>query len=177
RECAGFRLNILHGRSALASYPVLLHKHLKPPWSLNFTDGSLYLRASHCTLRTKNALHICDECAMLSGNTTLANIVCQMEGGIHKNTRWIYHSAGGLLELLRRKDEQRRNVVLLHLNQARHLAHVEGVLFTHKSILCVIASKKLANIDQVLRVAMRQGMSAHSILQVITDISVERRAG
>ncbi|KAI0027796.1 hypothetical protein K488DRAFT_80975 [Vararia minispora EC-137] len=94
-----------------------------------------------------------------------------MEGSIHENTRWIYHGAGGLLELLRRKDEQRRNVVLLHLNQARHLAHVEGVLSTHKSILRAIASKKLANIDQALRVAMRQGMSAHSILQVIADIS------
>ncbi|KAI0026409.1 hypothetical protein K488DRAFT_92633 [Vararia minispora EC-137] len=43
RECVGFRLDILRGRSVLASYPVLLHEHLKPPWSLNFVDGCLYL--------------------------------------------------------------------------------------------------------------------------------------
>ncbi|KAI0026408.1 hypothetical protein K488DRAFT_34086, partial [Vararia minispora EC-137] len=64
----------------------------------------------------------CDECTMLPGNATLANIIRRMEDGVHENVRWIYHGAGGLLELLRRKDEQRRNAVLLHLNQARHLA-------------------------------------------------------
>ncbi|KAI0027508.1 hypothetical protein K488DRAFT_61333 [Vararia minispora EC-137] len=165
RECASFRLDIPHGRSALASYPVLLHEHLKPPWSLNFTDGCLYIRAS------LNMSRICDECTMLPGNATLANIVCRMEDGVHKNTQWIYHGAGGLLELLRRKDEQRQNIVLLHLNQVRHLVHVEGVLSAHKNILRVIASKKLPNIDQALHVTMRQGMSVHTILQVIANIS------
>ncbi|KAI0028022.1 hypothetical protein K488DRAFT_59754, partial [Vararia minispora EC-137] len=169
--CKGFELVVPHGRSALASYPVLLHDDLNPPWSLHFIDGLLYLHATTCTRRTRNVSVVCDECAVLPCNATLMKIVSRMDGGIHRNTKWTYHGAGGLLDLLRQKDRQQRNTILLHLNQTRHLTHVEGVLSTHKSILRAIASKRLPNVDQALRVAMRQGMSASAILQVITDIS------
>ncbi|KAI0030466.1 hypothetical protein K488DRAFT_87728 [Vararia minispora EC-137] len=170
-ECKGFELVVPHGRSALASYPVLLHNNLNPPWSLHFIDGLLYLRATTCTRRTRNVSVVCDECAVLPCNATLMKIVSRMDGGIHWNTKWMYHGAGGLLDLLRQKDRQQHNTILLHLNQTCHLTHIEGVLSTHKSILRAIASKRLPNVNQALRVAMRQGMSASAILQVITDIS------
>ncbi|KAI0027217.1 hypothetical protein K488DRAFT_81199 [Vararia minispora EC-137] len=83
-----------------------------------------------------------------------------MDSGIHPNTKWTYHGTGGLLDLLQQKDQHQRNTILLHLNQTHHLVHIEGVLSTHKSILRAIASRRLPNIDQALRVAMHQGMSA-----------------
>ncbi|KAI0026869.1 hypothetical protein K488DRAFT_75011 [Vararia minispora EC-137] len=171
-ECKGFELVVPHGRSALVSYPVLLHNDLNPPWSLHFINGLLYLRAIICIWRTRNVSFVCDECAVLPNNATLVNIVSRMDGGIHSNTKWMYPGAGGLLDLLQQKDQHQRNTILLHLNQTCHLAHIEGVLFTHKSILCAIASRRLPNVDQALRVAMRQGMSASSILQVVTDVSM-----
>ncbi|KAI0026739.1 hypothetical protein K488DRAFT_75117 [Vararia minispora EC-137] len=166
-ECKGFELVVPHGCSALASYPVLLHNDLNPPWSLHFIDGLLYLCVTICTQWTRNVSVVYDECVALPCNATLMKIVSCMDGGIHRNTK-------GLLDLLRQKDRQQRNTILLHLNQTCHLTHVEGVLSTHKSILRAIASKRLPNVNQALRVAMCQGMSASTILQVITDILTEK---
>jgi len=159
KRCPGIKIDIPLGKSAHSSYPFALHEQYGDPWNYSVTDGQLVLHSRQCM---QNVLvgDQCLPCRRLTENSRLEGIISRMEGGVHEYSNLVYHPIGGLIEIIRRKVAEVRNLKLRVLNDARKLANKAKVIDEFKHWVMAVGSGRVERVDRLVRVnlARRGGM-------------------
>ena len=106
----------------------------------------------------------CQSCLDLPKNKSLEGIRTRLVDGVHQNAQFLYHGFSGLHEVLRRKDEQIEFYRLRGLNRARTLLGKATALSDYKWFMVAIASGKVARVDRLIHIALRQKKGIRGIM-------------
>ncbi|KAJ7055250.1 hypothetical protein C8F01DRAFT_1234702 [Mycena amicta] len=117
-KCAGYVFSPSEpGASASAEYPWILHDSGTLPWSVNRSAaGVLTLRSTVCSRIPRIGFPNCSDCAHLPTDSRLAGIIRRTKDGTNERANYAYHSMGGLISILRRKDKRFSDTRLHSLN-------------------------------------------------------------
>jgi len=152
KRCPGIKVDIPLGKSAHSSYPYALHKQYGDPWNYLVTDGQLVLYSRQCMQNVLVEQAQCLPCQQLTKNSRLEGIMSRMEGGVHEYSNLVYHSIGGLIEIIRRKVGEVRTLKLRILNDARKLANKAKVIDEFKQWVMAVGSGRVERVDRLVHV-------------------------
>jgi hypothetical protein len=160
KHCPGIGIDIPIKKSAHSSYPFALHDHYGDPWNYSVTDGHLALHSRQCMKKVLAGQDQCLPCQHLTKNSRLEGIMRRMEEGIHEYSNLVYHPIGSLIEIIRRKTAEVRNLKLRVMSDARKLANKAKVIDEYKQWVIAVGSRQVERVDRLVRVnlARRGGM-------------------
>ena len=147
QQCCGIKVDLPPGKNPHTSYPFGIHKELGDPWDYAVTNGVLVLRSKACVTNLQLNPEHCWNCKMLTKNENLQGVLQQMETGVHENTHLAYHSVGGLVTLVRRKQSEVKALHLRKLNDARKLAGKAIVIDNLKQWVMAVGSGRVEHVD------------------------------
>ncbi|KAF4596881.1 hypothetical protein EYR40_007427 [Pleurotus pulmonarius] len=161
--CTGVSVSIPTGRSAHTSYPFALHATLAITWNYSVVDGRLILHAHNCSKvvavsknwKDRNGVgRICQNCQQLEENEILQGIIRRMEVGVHPNARLAYHSIGGMMAIIQKKNNQLDSTRFRTLNNARKLIRQGASLEQSKELIMAIGSGRVERVERVLKAGL-----------------------
>lgn len=164
-ECSGVVVPFPPGQEPYGSYPFGLHQHYSLPWDIHIVGGILRTQSSTCHQTRRADKDACEKCLSLLSHTVLKGIIRRLDDGIHENTPHHYKPIGGLISVIRRKDDYARTLLLINLTETRKLARRAKTLDDHKKFLMAVASGKVQRIHALVSVAMRGKASIRAILE------------
>jgi len=167
-QCCGIKLTFPTRASPHSSYPYGIHDQLGDPWDYTVSGSIMVLHAKRCTdtsqrLKTSGR---CERCEMLTENANLQGVIQRIETGIHENTSLVYHSIGGLITLVRRKDSQVKVLRLRRLNDAKKLAGKAIALDDMKRWVMAVGSGKVERVDRLVRVNLARKGGIRNLLDL-----------
>jgi hypothetical protein len=165
-SCPGYQLTFPLGQWANTSYPFALHNILSLPWYYSTRKEGFFL-VSHSCLGLAIAGQRCRPCDDLGDNEYLKNIIARFTDGIHNNSPLVFHSIGGLVEVVCRKTSMIKVFRLGCLNNSRKLVGQEGAIDVHKQMLLALSTQHIPRINHVLRTGFKHGVGIHSMLKMI----------
>lgn len=146
----------------------MMHDKYALPWDYELRVGTFTLRSHTCTGKG----HVndrCIPCGELKSNSVLQGIQDRIVNGVKAHSPHTLHGAGGLSEVIRRKDNVIDQLRLTGLNGARHLISIEGALDITKQIL-IAASNGSGNarrLSVAIRNAFARNLGLHAILELV----------
>ena len=169
QRCHGIRIDLPPGKSPHMSYPFGIHDELGDPWDYAVTGGVLVLRSKHCigsmgclTAHNKR----CQNCTTLSKTSNLQGVLQRLETGVHENTPLAYHSIGGLVTLVRRKQGEIKALRLRKLNDAQKLAGKAVAIDDLKRWVMAVGSGKVERVDRLVRVNLAKKGGTRNLLDL-----------
>jgi hypothetical protein len=166
RRCCGIRVHLPPGKSPHTSYPFGIHDELGDPWDYAVTNGVLVLRSKACVTNLQPNPERCRNCEMLTKNASLQGVLQRMETGVHENTHLAYHSVGGLVTLVRRKQGEVKALRLRKLNDARKLAGKAVVIDDLKQWVMAVGSGRVERVDRLVRVNLARKGGIRNLLDL-----------
>lgn len=145
--CTGVVVDIPPGKSVHSTYSFGLHDELGDPWNYSMTNGVLVLHAQNYKGKISTGHEQCPSCNTITKNLTLQGILDWMDGGVHKNSRLVYHGVGGLVKIIWQRTHQVEALHLQKLNDASKLVGKVTALESHKEWIMAIGSGKVECID------------------------------
>lgn len=108
-------------------------------------------------------------CNGLNKNEALQGIQHCITDAVKENSPYVYHSLGGLMELLQRKETIIDEFCLQRLNIARHLVNCEGALDIHKQILITFSrrNRDFKCINVAFSNTSTQKLGLHMVLNLV----------
>lgn len=89
-----------------------------------------------------------------------------MEGGVHEYSNLVYHSIGGLIEIIQQKVGKVRTLKLRILNDARKLANKAKVIDEFKQWVMAVGSGRVERVDRLVRVNLAQRGGMRNLLNL-----------
>ncbi|KAF8978935.1 hypothetical protein BDQ17DRAFT_1265189, partial [Cyathus striatus] len=131
------------------AYSAGLHVQYKDPWDYAFVQGQLVVRARHCQQPDHNELS-CALCKQLSSGSWLIEICHHMKNGVHDNAPLAYHSHGGLVNIIKKRNTELHTLHLQKLNDAHKLAGKVHLLDVFEQFVIAVGSGKVEHIDRLV---------------------------
>jgi hypothetical protein len=99
-KCQGYVLRFPPGKTSYSAYPFALHDSRSLPWDFSIENGVMTLFARNCHGSESGPNVSCPPCLYLPKNKSLEGIVNRLQNasGVHPNSPYSYHGAGGLHE-------------------------------------------------------------------------------
>lgn len=152
KTCQGIRVDLPSGKSPHMSYPFSIHDELEDPWDYAVTNGILVLRSQRYVFNALPGSKCCQNCTTLMKNPQLEGILQHIEMGVHENTPFLYHSIGGLVMLLQRKQGEIKALRLQKLNDTHKVAGKAVAIDDLKRWVMAVGSGKVEHVDQLVRI-------------------------
>ena len=138
--CVGIHLTFPPGRNHHTSYPFGLHNTLALPWDYHSVADRFFLQSTSCKKQivmshhggSGDNIHACHSCESIRTNEHFESIVDRINVGIHLNSTLAYQPIDGLVQLVRKKNEQIEAMHLTKLNDDRKLQTRNASLADHK---------------------------------------------
>jgi hypothetical protein len=143
-----------------------MHDKLGDPWDYSVTNGVLVLRSKGCAANLQPNPERCRNCEMLTNNPNLEGVLQRMETGVHENSHLAYHSVGGLVALVRRKQGEVKALRLRKLNDARKLAGKAVVIDDLKQWVMAMGSGRVEHVDRLVRVNLARKGGIQNLLDL-----------
>lgn len=137
------------------------------PWSFQFRNGIMVLRASSCTGNATSKSPSCRPCSDLQTNFNLLLIKHHIDRGVHENAPFAYNRLGGMMEIARRKGRQNDLQRIRKRNLARKLLGREGKIDEYKKMVLALSNKQIPRLNILLRTAHRRKLGLHVIISLI----------
>ncbi|KAH9019584.1 hypothetical protein EDB83DRAFT_121222 [Lactarius deliciosus] len=120
-RCEGIFVEFPHGKNHHTSYPFGLHSERNMPWDYLSTEDKFYIQAKICRKPLISKGSACEDCRALASTPLYVGIMDRIRHGVHENAPLVYHGAGGLIDIVRRKTGQVQQLRLTKLNAGRKL--------------------------------------------------------
>ena len=166
RICPGIKIDIPAGKSAHSSYPFGLHDEFGDPWNYSVTEGRLALYSRRCMGKVFSGREQCLPCQRLGDDNRLQGIIRRMEQGVHENSNLVYHSIGGLIEIVRRKIAEIKTLKLKVLNDAKNLAGKAKVIDEFKQWVMAVGSGRVERVDRLVRINLARRGGIRNLLNL-----------
>lgn len=167
-KCQGYVLQFPPGKTPYSTYPFALHDSRSLPWDFSIRNGIMTLFSRNCHSESGPS-ESCPSCLYLPKNKSLEGIINRVQNGVHPNSPYSYHGAGGLHEVLRRQTDKIAILELHGLNQARALLGKATALSDYKRLINAIASGNVARVSRVIYIALEQNKGVIGILSTLRD--------
>jgi len=168
-KCHGYILQFPPGKTPYSAYPFALHDSRSLPWDFSVRNGVMTLFARNCHGSENGPGVSCLACLNLPKNKSLGGIIDRMETGVHPNSPYAYHGAGGLQEVLHHQLDRIAFLQLRGLNQTRALLGKATALSDYKRLVIAIASGKVARVSRVIHIALEQKKGVNAIISTLQD--------
>ncbi|KAF8223712.1 hypothetical protein L208DRAFT_1411474 [Tricholoma matsutake] len=149
QQCCRIRVDLPPGKSPHTSYPFGMHDKLGDPWDYAVTSRVLVLRSKGCTTNSQLNSERCWNCEMLTNNPNL-----------------VYHSIGGLVTLVRRKQGEVKALRLRKLNDACKLAGKAVAIDDLKRWVMAVGSGRVERVDRLVRVNLARKGGIRNLLDL-----------
>jgi hypothetical protein len=170
-KCQGYILQFPPGKTPYSTYPFALHDNRSLPWDFFIKNGVMTLFARNChgceSLSGPGAS--CLPCLHLAKNKSLEGIINRLQNGVHPNSPYSYHGAGGLHEVLHLQTDKIAFLQLYGLNQTRALLGKATALSDYKRLVSAIASGNVARVSRVIYIALEQKKGVNGIISTLRD--------
>ncbi|KAJ7663276.1 hypothetical protein DFH06DRAFT_986756 [Mycena polygramma] len=165
--CTGIRMTFPAGQNQHISYPFGLHDQLTLPWNFYSEGDRFFLRSTRCRQRVSGSNPgMCKPCHELDRrDDNLHDIRARIADGINENTPLIFFPVGGLIQRIRKKNDQLTAMRLTKLNDTRMLAGKIAELDLHKQLMMAIASNDVHRVSQLICVGLNNGESIGALLE------------
>lgn len=91
--------------------------------------------------------------------------------GVHENTPLAYHSPGGLMEIVRRKNKKLDAGRFNALTIGRRLGTKLQALDDHKKFIMALAEGKAKRVDAVIRAGLKKGAGVRGLIDLVLKAS------
>lgn len=163
-DCSGIQIIFPEGQNQHTSYPFGLHAWDRLPWNY-YSDGDrFFLRSIVCKKRTKLS-GPCEKCKKLWGDEALLRILKRLAEGVKQHSPYAFYPIGGLVEKLRRKDDENSALRLTKLSDSRKLVAKIAELDLHKQLMMAIASGDIKRVVPLLQAGIHNGESVRALLE------------
>jgi hypothetical protein len=169
--CIGIQLTFPPGVSPYASYPFMLHNKYSLPWDIHILKHRMWVQAIGCKKLPSHNQESCWPCRELLHNNIIEGIIQRITTGIHENTPLAYQPIGGLIELVRRKNDSLEALRLTKLAMARKLIVRAQTLNAHKKFIMALADSKVNRLDALIRAALKANSGIHGMLELLDRAS------
>jgi len=100
-------------------------------------------------------------------NNVVEGIRDRIERGVHENSPLAYQSIAGLIELVRRKNEQLQILRLTKHTISRRLATHVKTIDEYKKFVMVLGEGKIQRVNALIRAGLGRGAGVHGLLQLL----------
>jgi len=166
KPCPGIIVDIPPGKSALTSYPFVLHEWLGNPWDISLSGSLLILRAQDCSNIPSIHDSKCIQCINLSKNSTLQGILNRISDGVNENFPFHFHGLDGMIEIMWWKTGQIQALKLNHLGDVRKLIWKANAIDLYKKWVMAINSGKVEQVDRLAKVALANNRGIRGLLDL-----------
>jgi hypothetical protein len=104
---------------------------------------------------------------MLLANNIVEGIQDRIERGVHENSPLKYQPIGGLVELVRRKNEQLQILRITKHTISRRLATHARSLDDHKKFVMALGEGHVQRVDALIRAGLGRGAGVRGLLQLL----------
>ncbi|KAK7013598.1 hypothetical protein R3P38DRAFT_2374968, partial [Favolaschia claudopus] len=165
--CPGIHITFPPGENQHTSYPFGVHAQLSPPWDY-FSEGEhFYIRSTSCRhhvfASTPNLCRACDK--LDRQDDLLHGIRERIANGINENTPLFWFPVGGLIQRIRKKNDQLMALRVNRLNDNRILADKIAELDLHKQLMMAIAANNDVRVSALIRAGLNNGESIAAMLE------------
>ncbi|KAJ7306878.1 hypothetical protein DFH08DRAFT_944693 [Mycena albidolilacea] len=168
--CGGYIFPFKADQTASSDYPFRLHDTSSPPWEYSGNnDGVLTLRSINCVKLCKEGRSNCRACADLPKHPTLQGILQRAEEGIPESANYAFNPISGLIEHLRRKNGQIKQLRMRGFNAVKRIAAQTRSLTDHKRFVRAIGSRKVENVDRLVRVQLGRKQGIRGLLSTYDE--------
>ncbi|KAJ7728316.1 hypothetical protein B0H14DRAFT_3618619, partial [Mycena olivaceomarginata] len=168
--CGGYIFPFKADKTASSDYPFRLHDTSSPPWEYSGNnDGVLTLRSISCAKLCKEGRSNCRACADLPKHPTLQGILQRAEEGIPESANYVFNPISGLIEHLRRKNGQIKQLRMRGFNTVKRIAAQTRSLTDHKRFVLAIGSGKVENVDRLVRVQLGRKQGTRGLLSTYDE--------
>jgi hypothetical protein len=168
-KCQGYVLQFPPGKTSYSAYPFALHDSRSLPWDFSIKNGVMTLFARNCHGSKGGPSASCQPCLYLPKNKSLEGIVNRLQNGVHPNSPYSYHGAGGLHEVLHQQVDKIAFLQLRGLNHTRALLGKATALSDYKRLVKAIASGNVARVSRVIHIALEQKKGVNGIISTLRD--------
>lgn len=168
-KCHGYVLKFPCGKTPYSAYPFTLHDSRSLPWDLSISNGVMTLFARNCHGSSNGTDVSCLPCLYLPQNKSLEGIINRLDNGVHANSPYAYHGAGGLQEVLHRQADTIAFLQLRGLNQTHTLLGKATALSDYKRLVIAIASGNVSRVSRVIHIALEQKKGVNGIISTLQD--------
>jgi len=100
-------------------------------------------------------------------NNVVEGIRNQIETGVHENSPLAYQCIAGLIELVRRKNEQLQILRLTKHTISRRLATHARTIDEYKKFVIALGEGKIQRVDALIRAGLGRGAGVCGLLQLL----------
>jgi hypothetical protein len=165
--CTGIQLIFPAGENQHTTYPFGIHAKYSLPWDY-FSEGHrFFLRSTSCRRRVAGSEpRPCRACNDLDRRDDMLHEIRErIANGINENVPLIFFPVGGLIQRIRKKNDQLQAMRLTNLNDARMLAGKIAELDLHKQFMMAVAASDEPRIAQLIRAGLNNGESIGAMLE------------
>ena len=109
-------------------------------------------------------IHACHSCKSIRTNEHFESIVDRINVGIHLNSTLAYQPIDGLVQLVRKKNEQIEAMHLTKLNDDRKLQTRNASLADHKQWILAVASGRVDRVAALVQAGLKRQVGVKSLL-------------
>ena len=113
----------------------------------------------------------CRLCQDLLLNNIVEGILQRIETGVHENTPLAYQPIGGLIELVRRRNESLEVLRLTKLTMTRKLVARARTLDAHKKFIMALGDSHVNRLDALIRAGLKGNMGIHGMIELLDRAS------
>ncbi|KAJ7347779.1 hypothetical protein DFH08DRAFT_936589 [Mycena albidolilacea] len=148
----------------------VLHDTSSPPGEYSGNnDGVLILRSINCAKLCKEGRSSCRAYADLPKHPTLQGILQRTEEGIPESANYAFNPTSGLIEHLRRKNGQIKQLRMRGFNAVKRIAVQTRSLNDHKRCVRAIGSGKVENVNRLVRVQLGRKQGIRGLLSTYDE--------
>ncbi|KAF8308702.1 hypothetical protein DL93DRAFT_2219257 [Clavulina sp. PMI_390] len=170
--CEGLSIELPEGGNPALVYPFGLHGLRSIPWKVHLGKSDLRLTSADCSgVARDSTTGCCSQCFALQRLDEFIGIQQRILSGTHENTAHLYQPIGGLIKIIRRKDNRISALRVLNLNTSKALRRRTKTVTDHKRFLMALASNKVDRLHAVIGVALRGRLGIHAIIDRLNEAS------
>jgi len=171
KPCIGIQLTFPPGMSPYSSYPFMLHDTFSLPWDIHILSHRMWIQAISCKRSPSHDQEACWSCRHLLHNNMVEGILERIVKGVHENTPLAYQPMGGLIELVRRKNDSLEVLRLTKLTMARKLVVRARTLDAHKKFVMALGDSQVNRLDALIRAGLKGNMGIHGMIELLDRAS------
>ncbi|KAF8216255.1 hypothetical protein K438DRAFT_1901897 [Mycena galopus ATCC 62051] len=158
---AGYIFPFNANQMASSDYPFQLHNTSSLPWEYSGNnDGVLTLWSINCAKVCKDGHSNCRACATLPQHPMLRGILERAVDGIPESANYA---------ALKHKNQQIKQLCLRGLNAVKRIAAQARSLTDHKHFVQAIGSRKVENVDHLVRVQLGRKQGIRGLLSTYDE--------
>jgi len=131
----------------------------------------MWIQAIDCKKLPCYNQEACRLCQDLLLNNIVEGILQRIETGVHANTPLAYQPIGGLIELVRCRNESLEVLWLTKLTMAQKLIARARTLDTHKKFIMALGDSHVNRLDALIRAGLKGNMGIHGMIELLDRAS------